>query len=69
MNQPDTQPTENTCIQPPLVRTLATEQLCQLLRDRRRNLKKERIALLAVADRLKDEIATYDKLLEGLTTR
>ena len=71
MNKPDnsSQPTENTCIEPPVVRTLAIEQLCEWLRARRRFLKKERIAVLTLADKMKQEIADYDKLLDLLTTR
>ena len=71
MNKPDnsSQSTENTCVATPIVRTLATEQLCEWLRARRRFLKKERIAVLGVADRLNQELNDITKLLDLLTTR
>lgn len=65
--QPDESP-KNACVANTSVRTIGAEQLRQYLNERRNRLRRERAALLQMADRIKEEIATYDQLLMELTT-
>ena len=70
MNQPDnsTPNTEISCAKDANAYRLYPEHFFRLwLQDRRRHLKKQRVDLLAAADRIKQEIAEYDRLLDGLT--
>lgn len=72
MNQLDKslQNTEITCAKDATVYRLYPEHFFRLwLQERRRLLKKQRVELLQAADRLKQEIAAYDELLDTLTTR
>src|SRR5262245_17417599 len=69
MEQPEPN-TEITCAKEAVVYRLAPEHFFRLwLQDRKRHLKKERLAHLTAADRLKQEIAEYDRLLEELTIK